>query len=106
MSTDEGRDVFDRGEHGEHGARPFRRATGHQRPATLGEHGERAVVDPPARAQGGQLAEAMPADQIGSDSEILQDLEQPEADGSDRRLGESGLPESGLARLTPRIIES
>ena len=105
MCTEQRRDLLDRGEDGEHGPRASRRATGHERPASMGQHRQRIVVDPPGRAEGGQFAEAVPAEQVGADSEILQDPQQSQADRPDRRLGEAGLLQGGFARLPPRVVE-
>ena len=54
-----------------------------------------AIVDPAGRAQRGQLAEAVPADQVGADAEILEDPQQSQADRADRRLGEPRVAQGG-----------
>ena len=53
-------------------------------------------IRPAARSRG-QLAEAVAADHVGPDPEVLEDSQQSQADRPDRRLGEPRVAQGVLA---------
>ena len=89
MRAEQGGDLVRRSEHREHRAfAPFVVATRHDRAAPLCQHRQRSIVDPAGCAQRGQLAETMPAGQVGANPKLFQNTQQSQADRSNRRLGD------------------
>jgi hypothetical protein len=70
-----------------------RSCAGHGLPAGGRQVEERSLLQPARRAQGRQLSEAVPADGIGLQTELLERPQRGQTGRTDRRLGGLGRPQ-------------